>query len=160
MVDPDALTENLPDVLRPPVSRNVQLLLDSRIPGRLAWVSAGGVPRVVPIWFHWTGAQLVMTTFAGAHKLTEISSGATVAVSIDTESFPYRALRMGGAVALVAVDNLSDEYRLAATRYLGPTAGEAWCKSLEGRAQVVMRLAPTWAVASDMSRSPFLADHN
>jgi len=160
MVDPDALTENLPEVLRPPVSRNVELLLDSRIPARVAWVSPSRAPQVVPIWFQWTGAQLVTTTFAGARKLTEISSGATVAVSIDTESFPYRVLRMAGPVELVAVDDLSDEYRLAATRYLGPTAGEAWCTSLEARPQVAMRLSPTRAVASDMSRSTFLADHS
>jgi hypothetical protein len=136
----------------------VALLLESRIPARMAWVGPRGTPRVVPIWFHWTGAELVMTTFAGCHKLAELASGQTVAVTIDVDSFPYRGLRMGGAVELIEVEGLSQEYRAAAARYLGPTPGREWCASLEGRDQVAIRLAPSWATVSDMSRSPFLAD--
>ena len=149
--------ERLPDALRPPLTRNVALLLESRIPARLAWVGPSGAPRVVAIWFVWNGAQLVMTTFANAGKVAELATGDEVAVTIDTESFPYRSLRIGGPVTPETVPGLSPEYREAATRYLGPDAGGAWCGSLEGRAQVVLRLTPRWATASDMSRSPFLA---
>lgn len=124
----------------------------------MAWAGPDDVARIVPIWFHWTGAELVMTSFAGAAKLAEITSGTRGTVSIDTETFPYRGLRMSGPVALETLDGLSREYRLAAARYLGPVAGEAWCRSLGGRAQVAIRLRPTWAVASDMSGSPFLSD--
>lgn len=150
---PSDSDRRLPEALRQPLSRNVALLLDSRIPARMAWAGPNGVPRLVPIWFHWTGAELVMTSFAGAAKLAEIASGTRVTVSIDTETFPYRGLRMGGRVVLETLDGLSAEYRLAAVRCLGPVAGEAWCRSLAGRAQVAIRLRPTWAVSSDMSGS-------
>ena len=36
-----------------------QELLTSRIPARLAYTWSDGTPRVVPIWFHWDGAQIV-----------------------------------------------------------------------------------------------------
>jgi len=147
-----------PDILRPPLSRNVALLLDSRIPARMAWVSRAGRPRVVPMWFHWTGAELVMVAFTGSAKLTEIATGDEVAASIDTETFPYRGLRMRGPVTLESSDALRHEYRTAAARVLGPAAGEAWCRSLEGRGQVAIRLAPRWAAEWDMYRSPFLAE--
>ncbi len=159
MSDHSASNGKLPGLLRPALSRNVALLLESRIPARLSWVGLHGAPRIVPIWFVWTGDQLVMATFAGAAKLAELYEGALAAASIDTESFPYRSLRMGGHLSLTSLDGLADEYRAAAARYLGESAGRTWCRSLEGRPQVVLRLTPTWASASDMSRSPFLAEH-
>jgi Pyridoxamine 5'-phosphate oxidase len=156
-MDETSAGASLPAALRAPLSRNVTLLLDSRIPARLAWVTPSGKPRVVAIWFHWTGEALTMATFAGSSKLDEISPGDVVAITIDTDTFPYRSLRMGGPVELVQVDDLAVDYRTAAVRYLGPVAGASWCRSLEGRAQVLMRLTPTWATVTDMSRSPFLA---
>ncbi|MEA3214794.1 MAG: hypothetical protein QOJ19_950 [Acidimicrobiia bacterium] len=30
-------------------------LMESRIPARLAYIWHDGTPRVVPMWFHWTG---------------------------------------------------------------------------------------------------------
>lgn len=39
-----------------------QELLHSTIPARLAYVWRDGTPRVVPIWFHWNGAELVLGT--------------------------------------------------------------------------------------------------
>ena len=34
-----------------------QTLLQSTIPARLAYSWTDGTPRVVPIWFHWTGGR-------------------------------------------------------------------------------------------------------
>ena len=36
-----------------------QALLRSTIPARLAYSWTDGTPRVVPIWFHWTGEEFV-----------------------------------------------------------------------------------------------------
>ena len=157
-MNPHLSDTTLPEPLRPPLSRNVALLLESRIPARLAWTGAAGRPRVAAIWFHWDGTAVVMTTFSGAAKLEEIDDRSVVAISIDTDTFPYRSLRIGGPVTVAPCDGLSPEYRLAAARYLGEAAGEAWCRSLAGRSQVVIRLTPRWATEGDMSRSPFLAD--
>ena len=37
-----------------------QVLLRSTIPSRLAYVWRDGRPRVVPMWFHWTGTAFLM----------------------------------------------------------------------------------------------------
>lgn len=152
------MSRSLPEALRPPRSRNVALLLESRIPARVGWVAPDGGPRVIAIWFVWDGEQLALSAFAGSRKLDELVAGTRVSVTIDTDTFPYRSLRLGGPISLDPVAGLAPEYRQAAARYLGEVAGSAWCESLDGRDQVVIRLRPTWASAHDMSSSPFLAE--
>ncbi len=151
-------TSPLPAVLTPPLSPSVGLLLDSRIPARMAWVSGDGDPRVVPIWFDWNGEELLVATFAGARKLTDLADGSVVAVTIDTDTFPYRSLKLRGPVRIESARGLADCYRRAAVRYLGQDMGERWLDFLAGADQVVLRLRPTWAVAADMAvDSPFYA---
>ncbi|MEM9521456.1 MAG: pyridoxamine 5'-phosphate oxidase family protein [Actinomycetota bacterium] len=152
------MTSSTPAVLQPPVSRNVQLLLESRVPARLAWVGADGSPLVVPIWFDWHEGQLSVTTFAGSRKLDDLVDGTVVALTIDTEAFPYRSLRVAGPVTRVPEDGLSDSYRRSAERYLGATAGRDWCARLEGAEQVRLVISPTRASESDMSDAGYLVD--
>ena len=47
------------ELLQDPVA---QELLASRIPARLAYTWTDGTPRVVSIWFHWDGTDIVMAT--------------------------------------------------------------------------------------------------
>ena len=61
-----------PELLQDPVA---QELLASRIPARLAYVWTDGTPRVVSIWFHWDGTELVMGTLPGAPKLKALHTG-------------------------------------------------------------------------------------
>src|SRR6266478_5977284 len=42
-----------------------QELLASKIPARLAYTWTDGTPRVVSLWFHWDGHELVMCTVDG-----------------------------------------------------------------------------------------------
>ena len=39
-----------------------QEMLQSKIPARVAYVGTDGAPRVVPIWFHWNGREIVMAS--------------------------------------------------------------------------------------------------
>lgn len=149
-------TSSLPKVLQEPLDPNVRLLLDSRIPARASWLGPGPTPRVVPIWFHWTGTELILATFAGSQKLRELANGDVMAVTIDTDSFPYRALKLRGTVTLEPGDGLAAAYRSAAVRYLGTDTGTRWCESLSGADQVAICITPTWASASDMSSASFM----
>ncbi len=148
----------LPATLATPQTRSVQLLLASRIPARVAWVDPTDQPRAAPLWFNWTGTELTMSTFAGSKKALEIVEGSTVAVTIDTEAFPYRSLGLRGVVALEPSDGLTDDYRRAAQRYLGEEPGRQWCERLEGLDQVLLRVRPTTAWASDMSDATYLTE--
>lgn len=149
---------DLPTALRDPQPRNVQLLLDSRLPARMSWVGSDGRPHVAALWFRWTGTELEMSTFQGSKKLDDLHDDAIVEVLIDTADFPYRSVKMAGPITLAACDGITPSYQQAAARYLGEEAGREWCASLAGATQVLITLRPTTASSSDMSSAPFLSE--
>jgi nitroimidazol reductase NimA-like FMN-containing flavoprotein (pyridoxamine 5'-phosphate oxidase superfamily) len=67
-----------------------QELLKSTIPARLAYVWPDGTPRVVPIWFHWTGTDFVLASPAKAPKLKALAVNPKVALTIDDNTFPHK----------------------------------------------------------------------
>ena len=120
----------LPPVLQTPLSPTVGLLLESRIPARIAWVAQDNTPRVLPIWFVWTGTELVVVTFEGAKKLHDLTDGTVVAVTIDTDDFPYRSLKLRGTVTAQPTSGIADRYKEAAVRYLGEDMAQKWLSFL------------------------------
>src|SRR5215213_10054453 len=68
-----------PALLNDPVA---QELLQSRIPARLAYTWPDGTPRVVPIWFHWTGEEVVMGGPPDAPKMHALQVNPAVALTI------------------------------------------------------------------------------
>jgi nitroimidazol reductase NimA-like FMN-containing flavoprotein (pyridoxamine 5'-phosphate oxidase superfamily) len=105
-------------------------LLASRIPARLAYVWTDGTPRVVPIWFHWTGDEVVFGTPANAPKTTALSDGDRVAVTIDGNDWPYHSLVVRGPARVTRRQGVVEEYALAANRYFGEEQGNAWLAQL------------------------------
>ena len=59
------------ELLTDPVAES---LLGSAIPARLAYTWMDGSPRVVPIWFHWTGDQFVLGSPPKAPKLQALAA--------------------------------------------------------------------------------------
>jgi hypothetical protein len=124
-----------------------QALLQSTIPARFAYTWHDGTPRVVPIWFHWTGEEVVMGGRVDAPKMDAIRSHPVVALAIDDTTFPYKSLQIRGKVAISIVDGLLPEYALAATRYFGEEQGRLWVDQIAGLSPQMARLAvrPEWA---------------
>ena len=116
-----------PELLQDPVA---QELLASRIPARLAYVWTDGTPRVVSIWFHWDGTELVMGTLPGAPKLKALHTGDRVAITIDTNDPPHHILSIRGTAEVTESQGVVSEYAQAAMRYLGKEQGEAYVGSL------------------------------
>jgi nitroimidazol reductase NimA-like FMN-containing flavoprotein (pyridoxamine 5'-phosphate oxidase superfamily) len=117
---------NVLDVLN---DRVAQKLLASAQPARLAYTWMDGTPRVVPIWFHWTGSELVMASPCkpkAAPKLKAISSHPDVAVTIDGSVWPYQVLLVRGIAKVDNTEGIVPEYAAAAERYFGPDQGRAW----------------------------------
>ena len=114
-----------------------QELLRSRIPARLAYTWKDGTPRVVPIWFHWTGEELVFASPSNAPKVKAIDDGDAVAVTIDSDDFPNRVLLVRGPVSVRRVAGVAEEYALAAKRYFGDEQGEAWVQQLPAGMEMV-----------------------
>jgi hypothetical protein len=139
-----------------------QELLAAPIPARLAFVWTDGTPRVIPTWFHWTGAEIVMVTYTAgpnigvrhpASRLAALRARPRVALTIDTDGFPPRALSVRGDVEITDVDGIAPEYAAAARRYLGEEAAAGMLAGLDqpGTAQARIALRPSWVGLLDFS---------
>jgi hypothetical protein len=127
-----------------------QALLSSRQPAHLAYTWDDGTPRVVPIWFSWTGEALVFGTPPRAPKLKALRRRADVAVTIDDAgSWPYKALLVRGTASVDLFDDVVPEYAEAANRYFGPEQGAAWVGQLRGQPMARVSVEPTWVAILD-----------
>lgn len=123
-----------------------QRLLQSTIPARLAYTWTDGTPRVVPLVFHWNGSELVFGTSPDAAKMKALRDGDKVAVTIDSDQFPYKVLQIRGTVRTDVVDGIAEEYRAATRRSLGEEAGTAWLANMEQLVTQMSRVfvTPEW----------------
>ena len=123
-----------------------QELLTSKIPARLAYVWTDGTPRVVPIWFHWNGREVVMATPPKAPKLKALAKNPKVALTIDNNTYPHKVLSIRGTARLQSMNEIVPEYIAAAERYFGLDQGEAWLKQLRGMISSMVRITitPEW----------------
>src|SRR3954469_18773965 len=83
-----------------------QELLQCAQLARLAYNGPDGLPRVIPIGFHWNGEHIVICTATTAPKVRAISSRPQVAVTIDAGSTPSEAksLQVRGTATVEIVD--------------------------------------------------------
>jgi hypothetical protein len=127
--------------------RVAQELLRSTAPARLAYTWRDGSPRVVPIWFHWTGTKVVMASPPRAPKLKVLRAHPRVALTIDTDDAPWKVLLIRGRARVDMVEGIVPEYAAAARRYMGEDGGTAWLGQLAGMGVAQMaRIAvtPDW----------------
>lgn len=107
-----------------------QELLQSTNIAQLAYVWKDGTPRVVPIWFHWTGDKFVFAGPVDAPKYKVINDQ-KVAITINGFSWPYKVLLIRGTARVNIVEGVAPEYAAAAYRYHGPEGGKAWLQQVE-----------------------------
>jgi hypothetical protein len=133
-----------------------QALLTSKQPARLAYTWRDGTPRVVAIWFHWDGRQVVMASPPKAPKLKVLGERPHVALTIDDSSaFPYKELLIRGDAELQPSNDVVPEYALAAKRYLGEEGAATWLTQLQGTPMTRIAVTPTWVGLIDfVSRMP------
>ena len=131
------------ELLQHPAS---QELLQSKIPARLAYVWTDGTPRVVPIWFHWNGREIVMATPPKAPKLKALAKNPKVSLTIDDNTFPHKVLLVRGSARLESVAGIVPEYAAAADRYFGPEQGRTWVQNLRSMISSMVRITitPEW----------------
>ena len=132
------------ELLQHPASKE---LLQSTIPARFAYVWMDGSPRVVPIWFHWNGREIVLGTPSKAPKLKALAKNPKVALTIDDNNFPHKVLLVRGTARLQSVNGVVPEYATAAERYFGAEQGKAWVAQLASMIQEMVRITvtPEWA---------------
>ena len=129
------------ELLQDPVA---EALYSSANPARLAYSWLDGSPRVVPVWYHWTGDQFVVGTPARAPKLRALAADPRVSLTIDDNAWPHKVLLIRGRSQVELLDDVVPEYALAATRYFGPEQGPAWVSSLRGKPMARVAITPEW----------------
>jgi hypothetical protein len=131
-----------------------QELLHSTIPARLAYVSGDGTPRVIPIWFHWNGEDLVLGTPLKAPKVRALTQNSKVALTIDTNSWPNKVLQIRGTAKVETVDGVVAEYAVAALRYFGEEQGRAWVEQVGKMFSQMARISvrPEWVSVIDFEK--------
>ena len=141
-------------LLQDPVA---QELLRAKVPASLAYVWPDGTPRVVPIGFHWTGEEVVLGTPPEAPKMRALRQNPKVALTIDTDAFPYKVLLIRGTATVEVVAGVVPEYALMSRHTLGEEAGRAWLEQIDamlpamgGMARVAIR--PEWVGILDFEQ--------
>ena len=138
-------------VLNDPIA---QELINSNNPARLAYTARDGTPRVIPIWFHWNGKEIVLGTPQKAPKVHAISTGSKVALSIDSTTWPYKVLQIRGTARVDTVNGVAPEYAKAAERYMGAEGGRAWVGQVGSMFPAMTRITitPEWATVLDFEQ--------
>lgn len=128
-----------------------QQLLQSHIPARLAYTWTDGTPRVIPIVFHWNGSEVVLGTSPEAPKMKALEDGTTVAMVMDSDTFPYKVLHIRGTVRTDVVDGIAPEYEEAILRSLGQETGSAWLENMRPITTDMVRIVvtPEWVAIQD-----------
>ncbi|MHA6785737.1 pyridoxamine 5'-phosphate oxidase family protein [Pseudonocardia saturnea] len=126
-------------------------LLASTEPARLAFTAGDGTPRVLPMWFRWSGDELVLATFAGSAKVAALRARPEVAVTIDRIGPPPDVLLLRGRVDLDEVDGVLPDYAEMQVRYLGPEIAAAALTQVDvpGVRMVRIGLRPSWVGTLD-----------
>src|SRR3954470_8673083 len=117
-------------------------LLGSRELARLGYTWTDGTPRVVPIWFHWTGEALTFGSPLKAPKLKALAADPRVAVTVDQSAqWPYEALMIRGSATVERCDDVTEEYVASAHRYFGGQA-EDWLGQVRGQPMARISVRP------------------
>src|SRR5262245_15654630 len=129
-------------------------LLHSTIPARFAYVGSDGTPRVIPIWFHWDGKEVVLGTPLTAPKLKALAKNPKVALTIDTNTWPHKVLQIRGTAQIAMVEGVVPEYASAAHRYFGTDQGQAWIEQAKKMFTRMGRISitPEWVSIIDFEK--------
>jgi hypothetical protein len=136
-----------------------QSLLQSTAMGQLSYLWKDGTPRLVPIWFLWTGEEIVMGAPPNSPKMKVLAERPEIAFSIDKADWPYQVLSVRGTAALTFVDQpiakTFPEYVAMARRYLGEAGSQQFlglhAQTFGGWVRIAIR--PREVRLLDLSRS-------
>jgi len=117
---------------------------------RIGTVDAGGMPRVLPLWFIMDGDLLCFTPREPAMIWQNMLRDPRIGISIDEDELPYRKVTIQGHVQVVyqpGRDRLWQHlYRAIATRYISAETASAYVDSTDDQPRALCAVdltAPT-----------------
>lgn len=137
-----------------PVARE---LLHAPIPARLAYVWPNCTPRVISVWFHWTGKEIVLGSPPNAPKMKALGDEAKVALVIDYEQWPACALMIRGTARTEVIDGEMPEYTGMARRYVGDEIAKGFSEQFNALFPQTARIGikPEWVALLDVEGGRF-----
>ena len=129
---------------------------------RLAYNGPDGLPRVIPIGFHWNGEQIVICTATTAPKSARSRRVRKVAVTIDVgTSSEAKSLQVRGIATVEIVDGVPDEYLAGSRKTLDTEQAEPFERRPAMYPQMArISIEPRWARFYDFGAGripPFLS---
>ena len=116
---------------------------------RLAYNGPDGLPRVVPVGFHWNGERIVVSTASTAPKARALAARPQVALTLDSGTTPEeaKALLVRGLAVLETVDGVSEEYLASARNSMQGAQLAEFERNVRATYKQMVRIAiePTWA---------------
>lgn len=130
-----------------------QELLHAPIPARLAYLGKDGTPRVIPIGFFWTGEEIVVSV-SNLSPNHDAFNNVKVAVTIDTNTYPFKVLKIHGTARTTIMESVPIEYVKAGEQLLGPEGARMFMQTLEPmlpniKHWVKVSIKPEWVSVLD-----------
>jgi PPOX class probable F420-dependent enzyme len=139
-------------------SQEIEDFLSDGHMARIATVKPGNSPHVTPVWYLWENNQLLMTIPKDSVKARNIRKNNKVAVTIDTDKAPIKAVIIEGTAK---IEELSSEMerkidrRMAAkyvkTEYLDEYIELAGAQGVE---YIYIRIRPEKMITWNSSNDP------
>lgn len=117
--------------------------------GRLATVTPGGDPHVVPVWFRLEGGRILVHTMGTMQKTRNLRNHPRFALSVDSDQWPYKGVTVRGSARIAGRDEFPHEafVEQVSVSYLGEETGRALGRYMAGMPgeHVMVVLEPeTW----------------
>lgn len=98
-------------------SAEPDLLPDSKIPIRIAFIKSNGVPSVISLWFEQIDGKIYCATQKSAKIVSYLKNNPACGFEIATDKPPYKGIRGEGIVKIT--DNGNEILDILINKYLG-----------------------------------------
>ena len=123
---------------------------------RLATHNPDGTIHCVPVYFRYTGEEILFGTQAMTRKVRNIERDPRVSVLIDNQSPPWKGVLIYGTAALDPVDPVATRAAIF-ERYMDPEDAQGLASMLAGHYEpAVIRITPERITSWDYSKPSFL----
>ena len=118
---------------------------------RLAYVALDRTPRVIPVAFLWSGGAVVVCSVPTSAKVAAIRHDPNVALTVDHDGYPNRALLVRGQAEVDVLDGVPQEYIEASLKTQSARSAEDFEGDVRAMYESMARITirPTWARLHD-----------
>lgn len=103
---------SMPDFDHTPDSARRDARLREELIGWLATMRPDGRPHLVPIWFYWTGQELIVTAEPGSQKIKNLLANPRASLSLDNTNGGKEPIMIEGRASIDATtEDNSDLHR-------------------------------------------------